>query len=61
MAVLTVEEVNSNGGTLFREEYMYQVRQCKDCGKDFVLCSHDNPQYDCPRVLEFCDTCDECL
>lgn len=57
----SVEEVRVHGGMMIIGENVFTVSYCAGCKKDFVLPSNNDPAFDGPRVLEFDDTCDECL
>lgn len=57
----SIEEVRVNGGMMIIGEHVFKISYCTWCKKDFVLQSNNDPEYDGPRVLEFDDTCDDCL
>jgi hypothetical protein len=57
----SVEEVRVHVGMMVIGEQVFSISYCTGCKKDFVLQSNNDPAFDGPRVLEFDDTCDDCL
>jgi len=42
-------------------EKYYTHQKGHKCKQEFVLKGHDNPMFDDARVIEFPDTCNDCL